>query len=54
MRYEVFTAVKMSMFVFTPEDGGSLFLRNFDIYLQIHTALQPGRLISTLDFHNAK
>jgi hypothetical protein len=23
------------------EDGGSIFLRNADIYLQVHVALQP-------------
>jgi hypothetical protein len=26
---------------FNPEDGGSVFLRNVDIYLQVYTALQP-------------
>jgi hypothetical protein len=26
---------------FTLEDGGSIFLRNAGIYLQVHTALQP-------------
>jgi hypothetical protein len=31
------------MFVFTPEDGDSMFLRNAGIYLQVHTALQPRR-----------
>jgi hypothetical protein len=25
---------------FRAEDGGSMFLRNFGIYLQVHTALQ--------------
>jgi hypothetical protein len=29
------------------EDGGSTFLRNVDIYLQVHTALQPKRPILT-------
>jgi hypothetical protein len=29
--------------VFSPEDGGSMFLRNFGIYLQIHTVLLPRR-----------
>jgi hypothetical protein len=31
---------------FSPEDGDSIFLRNVGIYLQVHTALQPRRLIS--------
>jgi hypothetical protein len=29
--------------VFSPEDGGSMFLLIFGIYLQVHTALQPRR-----------
>jgi hypothetical protein len=28
---------------FKPEDGGSMFLRNVSIYLQVHTALLPRR-----------
>jgi hypothetical protein len=28
---------------FSPEDGGSMFLRNIGVYLQVHTALQPRR-----------
>jgi hypothetical protein len=51
MRFEVLTAIKMPMLVFWvvtpcgllggyPEDGGSMFLRNVGIYLQVHTALQ--------------
>jgi hypothetical protein len=43
MRCEVLTAVKMS-FVFwivTPSGLADVFLRNFHIYLQVHTALQP-------------
>jgi hypothetical protein len=56
MRFEVITAVKMSILVLwvvmlcglvgrylSPEDGGSMFLRNVGIYLQVHTALQPRR-----------
>jgi hypothetical protein len=44
MRFKVLTAVKMSMFglrgcnVVCPDDGGSMFLRNVHIYLQVHTA----------------
>jgi hypothetical protein len=38
--YEV---VKMSLFFFGPEDGGSMFLWNIGIHLQVHTALQPRR-----------
>jgi hypothetical protein len=29
------------MFVFSPKDGGSMFLKNFGMYIQVHTALQP-------------
>jgi hypothetical protein len=29
------------MFIISPEDGGSMFLRNVGMYLQIYTALQP-------------
>jgi hypothetical protein len=39
-------AVKMLMLVFwvvSPEDGGSIFLRNIDINQQIHTILLPRR-----------
>jgi hypothetical protein len=32
---------------FSPEDGSSMFLRNFGVYLQIHTALQPRTLTTT-------
>jgi hypothetical protein len=39
MRSEVLTAMKTSMFGFSPEYGGSTFLRNVGIYLQVHTAL---------------
>jgi hypothetical protein len=42
MNYEVLTANKMSMLVFSREDGGSS-LRNVGIYLQSHTALQTRR-----------
>jgi hypothetical protein len=37
MRFEFLTVVKMS------SDGGSMFLQNLGIYLQLHTALQPRR-----------
>jgi hypothetical protein len=33
---------------FSPEDGGSIFFRNVDVYLQVHTALQPRRPTSIL------
>jgi hypothetical protein len=33
--------------IFRVEDGGSIFLRNVGIYLQVHTAFQPRRPIST-------
>jgi hypothetical protein len=50
VRSEVLTAVKISMLVFYvvtpcgyfPEDGDSMFYRNVGIYLQVHTASQPG------------
>jgi hypothetical protein len=29
--------------LFTPEDGGSMFLRNVDVYMQVRTALQARR-----------
>jgi hypothetical protein len=32
---------------FRAEDGGSIFLQNVGIYLQVHTALQPRRPTST-------
>jgi hypothetical protein len=59
MRFEVLIAVKMSMLVFWVvmpcEFVGryqrfrpSMFLQNVGIFLQIHTALQPGRPISTI------
>jgi hypothetical protein len=32
---------------FSPEDGGSMFLRNVAIDLRVHTALRPRRLTST-------
>jgi hypothetical protein len=50
MRFEILMAVKMSVLVVTPcglvgrtEDGGSMFLQNAGIYLQVHMALQPRR-----------
>jgi hypothetical protein len=30
-------------YCFSPEDGGSMFLRNVGTHLQVHTALQPRR-----------
>jgi hypothetical protein len=39
-------AVKMSVLVFSPVDGGSMFLRNAT-YLQAHTTLLPRRPILT-------
>jgi hypothetical protein len=33
---------------FSPKDGGSMFLRNIDIYLQVHTAFKPKRSTSKL------
>jgi hypothetical protein len=64
VRYEVVTVVKMMMFwvvmlckvvdryqcFFGAENGGSMFLQNAGIYLQVHMALQPSRptLISSL------
>jgi hypothetical protein len=47
MRFDVLTAVKISMLVFwvvtlpgfRPEDAGSMFLQNVGIYLQTYTAL---------------
>jgi hypothetical protein len=35
--------------IFSPEDGDSMFLRNFGIYLQVHTVLQPTRPTLTLN-----
>jgi hypothetical protein len=64
MRSEVLTAVKMLIFWlatpfrlvgrqdFSPEDGGSMFLRNVDIYLQVHTELlsrRPTSIFQTTD-----
>jgi hypothetical protein len=39
MRFEVLTAVEMSVLVFSPEDGGSMFLKNTGICLEVHMAL---------------
>jgi hypothetical protein len=57
---EVLTAVKMSMLVFwvlrrvgleldifSPEDGGSMFLLKLGISVQVHTVLQPRKPTST-------
>jgi hypothetical protein len=43
MKSEILTAVKMSVLIFWADDGGSMFLRNVGINLQVHTALQPRR-----------
>jgi hypothetical protein len=42
-RSELLRAVKMSI----PEDGASMFRLNVGAYLQVHTALQPGRVPSS-------
>jgi hypothetical protein len=39
VRFEVLTAVKMSVLVFSPEDGGSMFLQNAGICLKVHMVL---------------
>jgi hypothetical protein len=36
---------------YCPEDGGSIFLRNVGIYIQVHTALQPRK--TNIDIINA-
>lgn len=57
MRSEDLAAVKLSLLVFwtmtpcgsinfSPEYGGSLFIRNVGIYLQVHTTIKPRRLTS--------
>jgi hypothetical protein len=56
LRFEVLTAVKMSVLVFwvvtlcgltasifSPKGGSSMFLQNFAIYLRVHVALKPIR-----------
>jgi hypothetical protein len=40
MRFEALMAVKLSMLVFDPEDGGSMFLRNVGTHIQVHTVSQ--------------
>jgi hypothetical protein len=42
MRFEVLRAVKMSMLVLSPENEGSMFLRNIT-YVQDHSAPQLKR-----------
>jgi hypothetical protein len=42
-----FWAIK-SCGILGPEDGDSVFLRNVDFHLQVHTALQPTRTTLTL------
>jgi hypothetical protein len=44
--FEVLTAVKTLMIFFRAEDKDSMFLRNADIYLQVHMASQPRRTTS--------
>jgi hypothetical protein len=34
---------KYTVYIFSPEDEDSKFVRNVGIYLQVHTALQPRR-----------
>jgi hypothetical protein len=46
VRYEVLTAVKMSMF-FWVEYGDSMFLRNVGIYLRVHTVSKSRRTMLT-------
>jgi hypothetical protein len=41
-------AVKMSILVFCPEDGDSMFLQNVGTYLQVHRALQQRRPTSII------
>jgi hypothetical protein len=41
------TNVSCGTMMQSPEDGGSMFLRNVGIYLQVHTALHPRRPTST-------
>jgi hypothetical protein len=47
VRFEVFTAVRMIMLFFRAEDGDSMFLRNFGIYLRVYTALSPRRITTS-------
>jgi hypothetical protein len=47
VRSEVLTMVKISLLVFCPEDGGSIFPRNIGIRPQVHVALLPQRITST-------
>jgi hypothetical protein len=53
--FEVFTMVTVSMLVLSPEDGGSMFLWNVCIYIQVYTTSQPTRptlaSVSVIFFH---
>jgi hypothetical protein len=40
--------------VFRAEDGGSMFFRNVDIYLQVHTTLLPRRPHTSTDTVNSE
>jgi len=56
MKFEVLTTVKITILVFlvvtnfSPDDGTSMFPRNVNIDLQVHTAYQPTR--TTLTSHD--
>jgi hypothetical protein len=45
---EVLMALKILMFVFSPEDVRSVFLRSIGICLQVHMALQPRRITAPI------
>jgi hypothetical protein len=55
MKFEVLTAVKVSMVVFwvlfSPEDGGRKFFKNNDTCLYIHMSSQPRRPPTTAVFY---
>jgi hypothetical protein len=47
VRFEVFVVVRMMMLLFSPEDGGSMFLQNVGIYQQVCMVLKPWRTASS-------
>jgi hypothetical protein len=49
-RYQHFGGMYYTAFFFSPEDEGSMFLRNAGIYLQVHMALLPRRPTSTVSW----
>jgi hypothetical protein len=54
MRLEILTAgedVNISLLVFSPKDGGSMFPRNVGMYLQVYTTLQSRIPTSTYKIH---